>query len=114
MDISRLITGAFLFGMWSCEYLTILKGEAKQTCILQKSDIRFYIKRREFIHNSGRSHLVEKVHPNFMRHKNGVKKSTVTQWRTLKQLLPLQVWSDIILRMESYPGTLDDTQGNMV
>ena len=49
--IGQLITGAFFFGIRSCEYSTTPKGEDKRTHILQKGDIRFYSKYRELSHN---------------------------------------------------------------
>ena len=39
--IGQVTTGAFLFGIRSCEYSTTPKGEDKNTHILQKGDICF-------------------------------------------------------------------------
>ena len=82
--------------------------------ILQKGDIHFYRKRRELSHNSGILHLADKVSPIFRTQKNGVKNSTVTQWRTTTTLCPVYIWAEIIIRMDSYSGTTRDTPVNTV
>ena len=46
--------------------------------------------------------------------KNGVKNATVTQWRTGKHICPVQVWADIVTRLDSYPVLSDDTPVNTV
>ena len=93
--IGQLISGAFFLGMRSYEYSTTPEGEDKRTRILQKWDISFYIKRREFSHDSGIHHLADKVSLKFRTHKNGVKNSTVTQWRTTTTLCPVNIWAEI-------------------
>ena len=112
--IGKIITGALFFGMRSCEYLTTPKGGSKLKCILQKGDIIFYIKCREFTHNINQIDLADKVYPIFSTHNNGVNNVTVTQWRTVKSLLPVQIWTDIISRLDSYPVRLDNTPVNTV
>ena len=85
-DIGQIITGAFFFGMRSCYYSTIPKGEAKLTHILRKGDIIFYRKYHKLTHNSGFIHLAEKVSPTFRTQNNRVNISTVTQWQIGKRL----------------------------
>ena len=97
--IGQLITGVFYIGMQSWKYSTTLKGENKRTCILQKGDIRFYRKQRELMHSSGFIHLSEKVSPILMTQNNGVKNTTVTQWKTRKHLYLVRVWDDITTRL---------------
>ena len=87
--IGQLIAGVFLFGMRSCEYSKIPKGEDKCRHILQKWDIRFYRKCREISHDSEIIHLADKVSPKFRTQKNVVKNSTATQWRTATTLCPV-------------------------
>ena len=100
--------------MWSWEYSTTPKGEDKRTCILQKGDIRFYRKCREFSHNSGILHLADKASPTFRTQKNGVKNATVTQCRTTTTLCPVHIWAEIIIRLDSYLGIKRDTPVNTV
>ena len=100
--------------MQSCKYSTTPKGEDKRTHILQKGDMRFYRKRRELPHDSGILHIADKVSPTFRTQKNGVKNSTVTQWRTATTLCPVRIWEEIIIRLESYSGTTRDTPVNTV
>ena len=38
-----------------------------------------------------------------------LKNSTVTQWDMGKHLFPVQVWEDIITRLDLYPGSSYDT-----
>ena len=97
MSISQLISGAIFLGMRSCKYLSNPKGEAKQTRILRKGDIRFYIKRCKLAHNSGCIYIEGKFSPTFGAYKNGVKNATLSQWRTVEFLCPLQIWAGIIL-----------------
>ena len=100
--------------MRSCEYSTTPKWEDKCTCILQKGNIRFSRKCRELSHASGILHLADKVSPVFCTQKNGVKKATVTQWRTITTLCPVRIWAEIIIRLESYLGKKRDTPVNTV
>ena len=112
--IGQLISGAFFFGIRPCKYSTNPKGEDKRTCILQKGGIRFYRKFRELSHNSGILHLSYKVSPTFWIHKNCVKNSTVTQWRTTMTLWLVRIWGEIIIRLDSYLGTTRNTPVNTV
>ena len=79
--IGKLISGAFFFGMRSCEYSTTPKREDKLTRILQKGNIHFCRKHREISHDSGIIHLSNKVSLTFCTQKNGVKNAIATQWR---------------------------------
>ena len=110
--IGQLILGVSFFGMRSSKYLTTHKGEAKRKRILQKSNIRFYIKLCKITYNSGRIHLLEEVSQTFSTQKKWVKNETVTQWQTGKCLYLVQIWSDINSRLELYPGTSYDIPVN--
>ena len=112
--MGQLILGAFLFIVWSCEYPTTPRGENKQTSILRKGDIRFYRKWRELLHSIRCIHLANKVSQKSNTKKNGIKNATVTQWRTCKHIFPVKIWANNITRLESHPGTLDDTPVNTV
>ena len=59
----------------------------------------------ELSHNSEILHLADKVSQTFRIQKNGVKNATVTQCRTLTTLLPMHIWEEIIVRLDSYSGT---------
>ena len=100
--------------MRSCEYSTTPKGEDKHTRIIKKGGILFYIKLRELSHDSGILHLADKVYPTFSTQKNGVKNATVTQWRTTTTLCPVNIWAEIIIRLDSYSGTTSVTPVNTV
>ena len=113
-SIGQLIAGTFFFGMQSCEYSTTPKGEDKRTRILHKGDIHFYMKRREVSHESGILHLADKVSPTFRTQKNGVKNATMTQWRTTTTICPVNIWAEIIIRLDSYSGTTSVTPVNTV
>ena len=91
-----------------------IRGKNKQTCILRKGGIRFYRKRRELPHISSCIHITYNVSSTLRTQNNGFNNTTVTQWRTGKHLCPVQVWVDIITRLESYPGTSDNTPVNTV
>ena len=103
--IGQLITGAFFWGKRPCEYSTTPKGDHKRTHILRKRETKFYRKRRKIPHIRGCIQLADKVFPTLWTQKNGVKNATVTQWRTGKHLCPVQVWADIVTRLDSYPGS---------
>ena len=112
--IGQLIAGAFFFGIRSCEYSTTPKGENKRTRILQKGGIHSYRKCRKISHDSGILHLSDKVSLIFLTHKKGVKNATVTQWRTTTTLCLVGIWAEIVIQLDSYPGTTRDTPVNMV
>ena len=82
--------------------------------ILQKGDIRFYIKRKELSHDICILRLADKVSPTFRTQKNGVKNATVTQWGTTTTLFPVHIWVEIIIRLDSYLGTTSVTPVNTV
>ena len=113
-SIGKLLLGAFLFGMWSCEYPTTPKGENKQTRILQKGYVRFYRKRRNMPQRNGGIHMVEKLSLTFLTQKNCVNDATVSQWSTGKHLYLVKIWSDTITRLYLYPVTLYYTPVNTV
>ena len=100
--------------MRSCEYSKNPKGEDKRTHTLQKRDIRFNRKRRKLSHNSGILHLADKPPLTFRTHKNGVKNTTATKWRTATTLFLVRIWAEIIIRLDSYPGTTHETPVNTV
>ena len=77
-------------------------------------DIRLYRKHRELSHNSGILRLDDKVYPTFYTHKNGVKNTTVTQFRTVTTLFPVWIWAEIIIQLFSYSGKTRDTPVNTV
>ena len=74
----------------------------------------FYSKCRELSHDSGILHLDDKVSLTFRTQKNGVKNGTVTQWQTSTTLCHVIIWSEIIIQLDSYPGTTRDTPVNKV
>ena len=100
--------------MKSCEYSTNIKGENKHTHILQKGDVKFYRNHHELPHESGILHLADKIYPTFRTQKNGVKHSTVTQWRKTTNLCLVRIWAEIIIIMDSYQVTIHDKPVNTV
>ena len=58
--------------------------------------------------------MADKVSPTFRTQKNGVKNDTVTQWRTPTNLCLVRIWAEIIIRLNSYPGTTRDTPVNTI
>ena len=109
-----MVAGAFLFSMRSCKYSASPKGWHKQTRILRKGDIKCYRKRRKLPHSSRRLNLVDKVSLTFRTQKNGVNNATVTQWRKGKHICPVQVWADLVTRLDYYPGSSYNTHVNTV
>ena len=85
------------------------KGGISKHAPCGKGEIKFYSERRELLHNSGCPHLEEKVSLAFRMQKNGVKNATTNQWHTGKHLFLVQVWPDIVTRLDSYPGLSDNT-----
>ena len=81
---------------------------------MQKGGIRFYSKLPELLHRKGCIQLVENVALIFRIQNNGAKHATVIQCWTGKHLCLAKVWSDIITRLESYPGSSEDTPVNTV
>ena len=79
MAIGKLVESDFFFGMWSCDYSKIPKGEAKLTHTLQKGNIIFCRKFRKLTQNSGCIHLVDKASPTFSKNNNGINNTILTQ-----------------------------------
>ena len=65
------------------------------------------------VHLSSPLVVVEYSHDR-MPKKNGVKNAIVTQWRTTTTLCPVNIWAEIIVRLDSYSGTTSVTPVNMV
>ena len=82
--------------------------------ILSTGDIRLYGKYCKLTHNSGHIKLADKVSPTSRTQKNGVKNATVTQRRTGKLLLIVQIWASIISILDLYPGASYITPVNTV
>ena len=112
--IGQLIAGAFFL---ACDHASIPqppKGGISEHASCGRGGIKFYRKRRKIPHSSGHLHLADKVSLLFRTQKNGVKNSTVNQWRTWKHLCIVQLWVYIVTRMDLYPGSSDDTPVNTV
>ena len=78
-----------------------------------KGDIEFYRKRRDLTHISVIIYMVDKVYQKFWTQNNDTNNSTFNQSRMVKYLCPLQIWSHIITRMESYPEILEYSPVNI-
>ena len=100
--------------MRSCDYSTNPREEEKCTHKPQKGDIHFYRKCRKLSHNSGILHLADKISLTFHTQKNGVKNAIVTQWWTTMKLWLVRIWAEIIILLDSYPGTTRGTLVNTV
>ena len=111
--MGQLVTGAFFFGMRSCEYLTV-KGTRK-TRQLTVRDIRFFKKNIE-LRNKNSTFILyaDTVSVTFTFQKNKKKMVTVTQPRSGKTICPVIIWAKIILRILSYEGTSESTMVNTV
>ena len=111
--LGQLATGAFFFGMRSCEYLTV-KGYRK-TKQLTVKNIRFFKNNVELKDKCNEFILfADTVSITFVFQKNKKKMVTVTQPRSGKTICPVNMWAKIILRILGYEGTSDDTKVNAV
>ena len=111
--MGQLATGAFFFGMRSCEYLSVT-GHRK-TKRLTVKDIRFFKNNVEL--TDKKSPLIEfadTVSITFVFQKNKRKMITVTQPRSGKTICPVRIWAKIILRILSHNGTSEKTKINAV
>ena len=111
--MGELATGAFFFGMRSCEYLTVTGS--RKTKQLTVKDIRFFKNNVEL--TDKRSPFIEfadTVSITFVFQKNKQKMITVTQPRSGKTICPVRIWAKIILRIMSYKGSSDRTKVNAV
>jgi hypothetical protein len=111
--MGQLATGAFFFGMRSCEYLTV-KGSRK-TKQLTVKEIRFFKNNVEL--KDKKNSLIsyaDTVSITFVFQKNKRKMITVTQPRSGKTICPVMVWAKNILRVLSYKGTSESTKVNAV
>ena len=111
--LGQLVSGAFFFGMRSCEFLTVT-GRRK-TKRLKIRNIRFFKNNVEIKDKTNRLILyADTVSVTFEFQKNKQKNITVTQPRSGKELCPVIVWAKIVLRVLSYKGTTKNTTVNAV
>ena len=111
--LGELATGAFFFGMRSCEYLNVTG--TRKTKQLRISEIRFFKnnielqdKRNPFIQ------FADTVSITFRFQKNKQKMITVSQPRSGKLICPVIIWAHIVLRVLSYKGASKKTKVNAV
>ena len=111
--MGQLATGAFFFGMRSCEYLTV-RGRRK-TRQLTVNEVRFFKNNIEL--KDKRNPLIQyadTVAVTFVFQKNKKKMVTVSQPRSGKQICPVRIWAKIVMRILSYEGTSENTKVNAV
>ena len=111
--MGQLATGAFFFGMRSCEYL-IVSGTRK-TKQLMVNDIRFFKNSTELKDKTNELILfADTVTVTFVFQKNKKKMVCVTQPHSGKKICPVVIWAKIILRILKYKGTSEKTKINVV
>ena len=111
--LGQLATGAFFFGMRSCEYLSVRGG--RKTIILVVSGIRFFKNNVEIKNKKDTvTQFADTVSITFIFQKNKKKNVTITQPKSGKQLCPVKIWSSITHRILSYKGTTEKTSVNAV
>jgi hypothetical protein len=99
---------AFFFACRSCEYLKV-QGP-RRTKTLRKGDIQFRRGRSILPHDSPDLHLADTVAILFRDQKNRVKGVWRTAWATSDpDASPVISFSNVIRRIDSLPGSNDDT-----
>ena len=89
--MGQLATGAFFFGMRSCEYLTVTGY--RKTTQLTVDNIRFFKKNVELKDKYNELILfADTVSITFVFQKNKKKMVTVTQPRSGKHICPVNIW----------------------
>jgi hypothetical protein len=110
--LGNLITGALFFAMRSCEYSSTTKVDGlRKTKILTCENIRFF-------HNQGKGlTLLPHTLPLevleqadclsicFVSQKNSENFTSVTQYRSGKELCPVTAWARTVKRILAYPKT---------
>jgi hypothetical protein len=92
--MGELTGAAHLWAMRSCEYAKVPKAEQRQTKQLCIRNIVFIKDGESIDHKSPVLYLADCVLVTFERQKNDRKADTVTQWRTLDELLcPVKMWA---------------------
>ena len=111
--MGELSSGAFFYGMRSCEYLSVRGG--RKTKNLTVNNVRFF-KHNVEIKNKNRPMILfaDTVSITFIFQKNRQKNITVTQPRSGKKLCPVYIWGSIVQRILSYKGTSGSTTVNTV
>ena len=111
--MGQLATGAFFFGMRSCEYLSVT-GHRK-TRQLTVENIRFFKNNTELKEKTNEFILfADTVSITFVFQKNRKKMITVTQPRSGKTICPVNIWAKIVRRVLGYDGTSETTKINAV
>jgi hypothetical protein len=99
---------AFFFACRSCEHLKVQGPRRSKT--LRKGDIQFRRGRSILPHNSPDLHLADMVAMLFHDQKNRVKSVWRTAWATSDpDAFPAIAFSNVIRRIDSLPGSNDDT-----
>ena len=111
--LGELATGAFFFGMRSCEYLSVKGG--RKTKRLTVNDVRFFRNNVEIKNKKDPiTKFADTVSITFIFQKNKQKNVTVTQPRSGSYICPVNIWYSIISRILQYKGTSKDTGVNAV
>ena len=85
--MGQLATGAFLFGMRSCEYITV--SGTRKTKQLTINDIRFFLNNTELVDKTNELILfADTITVTFVFQKNKKKMLCVTQPRSGKKIYP--------------------------
>ena len=111
--MGQLATGAFFFGMRSCEYRS--DRGTRKTRQSTVGNVRFFKNNIELkVKSSNFILYADTVSITFTFQKNKKKMVTVTQPRSGKPICPVIVWAKIILRVLSYEGSSEDTCVNTI
>ena len=112
--LGQLANGAFFFGLRSCEYLAT-KGCKRKTKRLRLQNIRFFQQNRELSKNTPTLlRTADTVSITFEFQKNRQKNITVTQPCSNKEICPVLIWAEIVVRILQYKGTTENTYVNTV
>ena len=111
--LGQLASGAFFFGMRSCEYLTV--NGSRKTKRLKVRNIRFFRNNTEITDKrSAILKFADTVSITFEFQKNKKKNITVSQPRSGKDICPVLIWAEIVQRVLSYKGTTENTPVNAI
>ena len=96
------------------EYSVTAQKDTKWTWIFKKGDIKFDRNIWKLNHSICLIHLVETLFPTSHMQKNCFKNAILTRCQTGKHFYPVKIWSNIIIKLESYLKTSEDSPVNTV
>ena len=106
----KLIVGAMVFAMRSCEYLHVPASETRRTKVLTLHNLRFFQHGKELPHNHSQLHAADTIIITFVFQKSDERNEEVTMHCTADpSLCPVKVYAALVRRIRTHPKANDSS-----